>query len=108
MVTPPSTVASVIGAAESGCHEDRSEFISVPFTSARSDDIGSGPPPDLGTACWRTLRPDDTKVSPMTLRLSPGDTMPTILGKDADGNEVDIVASLAGDFAFVQLYRGHW
>ncbi len=44
----------------------------------------------------------------MTQPLAPGSAMPTIIGKDADGNEVDIVASVAGQFAFLQLYRGHW
>lgn len=44
----------------------------------------------------------------MNERLSPGDAMPAIMGKDSDGNEVDLVASLAGRFAFVQLFRGHW
>lgn len=44
----------------------------------------------------------------MSQQLAPGDQMPAISGKDAEGNEVDIVASVAGHFAFVQFYRGHW
>ena len=44
----------------------------------------------------------------MANRLDAGDVMPPIHGTDADGNEVDIVASVAGKWAVVQLYRGHW
>lgn len=44
----------------------------------------------------------------MAHHLAPGDTMPAVLGKDADGNEVDLVASVAGSWAFVQFYRGNW
>jgi len=44
----------------------------------------------------------------MTAPLQPGATMPAVFGKDADGNEVDIVASLAGKWAFLQFYRGDW
>ena len=44
----------------------------------------------------------------MATQLTPGDVMPPIHGKDADGEEVDVVASVAGKWAVVQLYRGHW
>ena len=42
------------------------------------------------------------------MQLRPGDVMPSVLGKDADGNEVDLVASVAGHWAVVQFYRGDW
>ena len=44
----------------------------------------------------------------MTTRLQPGDQVPALIGKDADGNEVDITASVAGHWAVIQFYRGHW
>jgi len=44
----------------------------------------------------------------MTDQLVSGDDMPSLFGKDADGNEVDMVASVAGHWAVLQLYRGHW
>ena len=34
--------------------------------------------------------------------------MPPVFAKDLDGNEVDIVASVASHWAVVQFYRGHW
>lgn len=34
--------------------------------------------------------------------------MPPIVGKNSEGDDVDIVASVAGHFAFIQLFRGHW
>lgn len=40
--------------------------------------------------------------------LHAGDTMPAVMGKDLEGNEVDMVASVAGHWAVVQFYRGHW
>lgn len=44
----------------------------------------------------------------MATQLSSGDVMPAIMGKDADGNEVDMIASVAGEWAVVQFFRGHW
>jgi len=44
----------------------------------------------------------------MTTPLKAGAAMPAIMGKDGDGNEVDMVASVAGHWAVVQFYRGHW
>lgn len=44
----------------------------------------------------------------MGSQLTPGDAMPPIHGKDADGEEIDIVAAVAGKWAVIQLYRGHW
>lgn len=44
----------------------------------------------------------------MTAPLAAGMTMPALFGKDLDGNEVDITASVAGHWAVVQFYRGHW
>ena len=44
----------------------------------------------------------------MTKPLATGDAMPAVFGKDADGNEVDIVGSVAGNWAIVQFYRGDW
>jgi len=44
----------------------------------------------------------------MVAPLASGETMPAVFAKDLEGNEVDIVASVAGHFAVVQLYRGHW
>jgi len=41
-------------------------------------------------------------------QLVAGDTMPAIMAKDLDGNEVDMIASVAGHYAVVQFYRGHW
>ncbi|MEM8905270.1 MAG: hypothetical protein AAGA17_17230 [Actinomycetota bacterium] len=44
----------------------------------------------------------------MTTPLETGSALPPILGRDADGDEVDLVASVAGTWAVIQLYRGHW
>jgi len=44
----------------------------------------------------------------MTTKLLAGDVMPALMGKDADGNEVDMVASVAGNWAVLQFYRGDW
>lgn len=44
----------------------------------------------------------------MADQLVPGDVMPALFGKDAEGNEVDMVASVAGKWAVLQLFRGHW
>lgn len=40
--------------------------------------------------------------------LVGGDTMPPIMAKDLDGNDVDMVATVAGHWAVVQFYRGDW
>ena len=42
----------------------------------------------------------------MSTPLTTGDVMPPVMAKDADGNEVDIVASVKGHWALVQFYRG--
>lgn len=44
----------------------------------------------------------------MATPLSTGAPMPAVMAKDLDGNEIDIVASVAGNWAVVQFYRGHW
>ncbi len=44
----------------------------------------------------------------MTNPLASGEAMPSIFAKDAEGNEVDMVASVAGSWAVVQFYRGDW
>ena len=44
----------------------------------------------------------------MVAPLAPGATMPPVFAKDLEGNEVDIVASVAGHWALVQFYRGDW
>lgn len=44
----------------------------------------------------------------MTAPLPSGAAMPSIMAKDLEGNEVDIVASVAGHWAVVQFYRGDW
>ena len=44
----------------------------------------------------------------MSTQLVAGDTMPALMGKDADGNTVDMVASVAGHWAVIQFYRGDW
>ena len=44
----------------------------------------------------------------MVAPLASGATMPAVLAKDLEGNEVDIVASVAGNWAVVQFYRGDW
>lgn len=44
----------------------------------------------------------------MVAPLASGSVMPPVFAKDSEGNEVDIVASVAGHFAVVQFYRGHW
>ena len=44
----------------------------------------------------------------MTAPLAAGTPMPAVTAKDLEGNEVDIVASVAGHWAVVQFYRGDW
>ena len=44
----------------------------------------------------------------MTTKLVPGDLMPAIAAKDLDGNQVNMIDSVAGHWAVVQFYRGHW
>lgn len=44
----------------------------------------------------------------MTTQLVTGDSLPPIQAKDLDGNIVDITASVAGHWAAILLYRGHW
>jgi len=44
----------------------------------------------------------------MTAPLEAGTPFPSVTGKDADGNPVDIAESVAGNWAFVQFYRGDW
>ena len=44
----------------------------------------------------------------MATPLATGDVMPPVFAKDADGNEVDIVASVKGSWAVIQFYRGDW
>ena len=44
----------------------------------------------------------------MTQRLENGQAFPAILAKDLDGNEVDITTTVAGSWAAVIFYRGHW
>lgn len=41
-------------------------------------------------------------------QLLTGDTMPALPAKDIDGNPVDITASVAGNWALIQFYRGDW
>ena len=40
--------------------------------------------------------------------LATGAIMPPIAARDLDGNEVDVTASLAGNWSVILLYRGHW
>ena len=44
----------------------------------------------------------------MVSPLATGETMPSVFAKDLEGNEVDIVDSVAGHWSVVQFYRGHW
>ena len=44
----------------------------------------------------------------MTAPLAAGATMPALNAVDLEGNDVDITASVAGSWAAVLLYRGHW
>jgi hypothetical protein len=44
----------------------------------------------------------------MVAPLTPGSVMPPIHAKDLEGNDVDITATVAGKWAMIQLYRGHW
>ena len=44
----------------------------------------------------------------MTAPLATGEVLPAIHAKDLEGNDVDITASLAGRWAVIILYRGHW
>ncbi|MFT4596081.1 MAG: hypothetical protein ACI9TF_000320 [Paracrocinitomix sp.] len=46
--------------------------------------------------------------TPMVAPLAPGATMPAVFAKDLEGNDVDIVASVAGNWAIIQFYRGDW
>ena len=48
------------------------------------------------------------KEPPMVAPLAPGATMPAVFAKDLEGNDVDIVASVAGNWAIIQFYRGDW
>ena len=41
-------------------------------------------------------------------QLTTGDALPPLMAKDLDGNEVDITASVAGHWAAILLFRGHW
>jgi peroxiredoxin len=41
-------------------------------------------------------------------KLTQGSTMPEIWAKDLDGNSVNMIESVAGHWAVVQFYRGHW
>ena len=40
--------------------------------------------------------------------LQYGDALPPLMGKDPDGNEVDITARVAGHYAVILFYRGDW
>ncbi|MGI9608281.1 MAG: hypothetical protein ACR2P0_19275 [Acidimicrobiales bacterium] len=42
----------------------------------------------------------------MDNRLENGDRLPSIMGTDLEGNQVDIVETVAGHWAAVILYRG--
>lgn len=44
----------------------------------------------------------------MTEQLVTGSVMPAIMGKDLEGNDVDLTASVAGQWAAILLYRGDW
>jgi len=44
----------------------------------------------------------------MTNPLEAGAAFPSVVGKDLDGNDVDMGASVAGSWAVVQFYRGDW
>ena len=47
-------------------------------------------------------------VESMIKHLVTGDRLPALMGKDLDGNEVDITASVAGSWAVIFYYRGDW
>lgn len=40
--------------------------------------------------------------------LENGVPMPAIMGKDLDGKPTDMVETVAGSWAAVLVYRGHW
>jgi hypothetical protein len=40
--------------------------------------------------------------------LATGTALPSIRGKNIDGEEVDINDLISGGWAVVLLYRGHW
>ena len=44
----------------------------------------------------------------MSSPLENGTKLPPIHAKDLDGGDVDITASVAGRWAAVLFYRGHW
>jgi hypothetical protein len=44
----------------------------------------------------------------MTNRLENGAKLPPIHAKDLDDNPVDITETVAGRWAAVLFYRGHW
>lgn len=44
----------------------------------------------------------------MTGHLVTGDQLPPLHGTDLAGNEVDITASVAGNWAVLLFYRGDW
>lgn len=44
----------------------------------------------------------------MTAPLAAGATMPSIFATDLEGAEVDLTATVAGHWAAVLIYRGHW
>lgn len=43
-----------------------------------------------------------------TPHLVSGDVLPPLYGTDLDDNKVDITASVAGHWATVLFFRGHW
>ena len=44
----------------------------------------------------------------MTAQLKTGDRLPPLMAKDLDGNEVDMTARVAGNWAVIMFYRGDW
>jgi len=44
----------------------------------------------------------------MAQQLTRGDTMPAIMAKDLEGNQVNMIDSVAGHWGVVQFYRGDW
>ena len=40
--------------------------------------------------------------------LALGQTLPSIVGRNVDGDTVDIADLIAGSWSVVLLYRGHW
>jgi peroxiredoxin len=44
----------------------------------------------------------------MTAQLKTGDRLPPLMAKSLDGEDVDMTARVAGNWAVILFYRGDW